>query len=520
MSTWLRCHITACFRPGDRVNSTLERHTWGFASVLLLLFLACCTIEDLHIKMWNDEILTLYVAQQVSPVEIVKATKEGMDTTPPLYPIIVSAMRSIVRPDALAVRLPSTLGFASMLLCVLAFCRRRMSAVYAFIAALLAAIACSFYATEGRSYGMVLGCAAGALLCWQVAAECKPRVLWLTLLGLLLMLATALHYYSIFLLVPLGLGELVRWRSLKKPEVTIMIAMAPALAVLALHYPLIAGARKYLPHFWPPGIASWSQIPGFYLQFSLIPAGMIVMAFILLGIADSTKSRSLASQVATTPRTFPIHEWVAIVTLALMPIAVVVISKYTAHVFVFRYALWAVIGLAIVTASVLCVTSGEQRLIGPAALGLVLAICVTQQALGLRQAPALRQGEAARRALQSLPDRSEPIVIGYGHAFMELSYYAEPRLRERLVYPLSRGLDLRYKGFDLDFFLLSALRHRTRLHVVDLDAFLRSTPRFVLVVYPTDYLPRYLLAAGYRLTPTSSEPMPILYEVEAHGAGR
>ena len=144
-------------------DSSLELHFWRYASIFVLLVLTCYLGQDLRIKMGYDELFTLHMAQQGSPVEIVKATFEGMDASPPLYPIIVAPLLHILRQDALVVRLPSTLGFAAMLLFVLAFCHRRMPAVYSFIAALLAGISSNFFATEGRCYGLVLGCAAGAL---------------------------------------------------------------------------------------------------------------------------------------------------------------------------------------------------------------------------------------------------------------------------------------------------------------------------------------------------------------------
>jgi hypothetical protein len=391
------------------------------------------------------------------------------------------------------------------------FCRRRMPAVYAFIAALLAGIACNFYATEGRGFGMVLGCAAGALLCWQTAAGSKPRVLAVSLLALCLVLMIALNYYSIFFLAPMALAELVRWRTLKKElDLAIVCAMAPALVVLAVHFPLIAAARRYLLHHWSS--ASWRQIPDFYVRFSLVSLAAILVAVTLRGFSESS-----GESVPRKP-VLPLHEWVAIGALALMPVGVVAVSKYTTHVFVFRYALWAVIGFAILTAAVLRLTSSSQPLIGLAMLGLLMPVIIIQQFSDLREGSGLRQGEAVWRELRCLPDGSEPIVIGYNHVFMELSYYAEPRLRRRIVYPLSRSLDLRYKGFDLDFLNLSALRQRTKLPIVDLDTFLGANPRFILAAHPEDYLPGYLLSAGYRLVPMSSAATPILYEVEAPGS--
>jgi len=506
----LREHGHAFSRAGERIGYALDGHFWRYAAGFLLLFLVCSIAEDLRLKMWNDELVTLYVAQQGSPREIIQATQEGMDATPPLYPIMVSAILPTVRPEALAVRLPATLGFTAMLLCILAFCRRRMPAVYAFIAASVAATICAFYATEGRCYGLVLGCAGGALLTWQSAIEDKRRVLWLSLLALCLTLATALHYYSIFLLIPLSLAEFVRWRRRRQPDFAVFAAMLPALAVLALHYPLIAVGRRYLSHFWAPGIATWRQLPDFYLQFALIPAAVVLVGLIARAIPrDQPRDRSAGTPV------LPAQEWVAIGALALMPIVVIALSRYTTHVFLARYTLWAVIGLAVVSASLLCVTAGRQPLIGATVLAVMLGTVVTQQVLRLHQPPVLRQGEAIRRALQSVPDGPEPILIAYNHAFMELSSYAEPRVRQRLYYAQSRSLELRYRGSDLDYLLLSARRQRTKLHIVELDNFLEANPKFVLAARAEDYLPQYLAAAGYRLLPLSPRTALGLYEVEA-----
>ena len=126
--------------------------------------------------------------------------------------MIVAQTLPVVKPEALALRLPATLGYCAMVLCLMAFCRRRLPAVYAFVAALFACDALLFNSTEGRGYGIVLGCAAGALLCWQMAAEGRRRALTVTLLAFCLALMTALHYYAIFFPVPLAVAEIVRCR--------------------------------------------------------------------------------------------------------------------------------------------------------------------------------------------------------------------------------------------------------------------------------------------------------------------
>jgi uncharacterized membrane protein len=457
--------------------------------------------------MWYDELFTLYVARQGSPSAVVRAALDGVDATPPLYATIVSCLLPMVRHDALAVRLASTLGFVAMLGCIMAFCHRRMPARYAFLAALFAATACGFYATEGRAFGLVLGCGAGALLCWQRAADRSPRFLAVTLLAVFLMLMTALNYFSIFLLFPLGLAEIARWREHGRPDLAVSAALASAPAVLALHLPFIVASHRFVGHFW--ATASWRQIPEFYLKFALIPIAAVLLAWLIRGFSNSPSGP--ARLVLRR------YEWVAITALSLTPIVIVAVSRYTTHVFTFRYALWCVIGIAIVAAALIREISDAQPRVALGFLVVLLAILVGQQGLAIREGMDLREAGALLRQLQSEPGGTEPIVVGYDHAFMELAYYADPRLRSRIVYPLSQSLDSQYKGFDLDFFNLSALRSRTNLPIVNLDEFLRENPRFVLAAHPKDYLPSYLQSIGYRLVALNPGQAPPIYEVEAPG---
>ncbi len=503
MSTYTHVCNPSQIRQDDGLDSSLARHFWRYTTIFLLLFLCWSLVQDLRLKMWYDELFTLYVARQGSPVAVVRATLDGVDATPPLYAAIVSCLLPILRHDALAVRLPSTLGFAGMLACILAFCHRRMLARYAFLAALFAATACGFYATEGRAFGLVLGCAAGALLCWQRAADRSPRLLALTLLAVSLTVMTALNYYSIFFLFPLGLAEIVRWRQRDRPDFAVSAAMASALVVLALHLPFIRASQRFVGHFW--STASWRQIPEFYLKFAVIPIAAVLLALLLRGFSDSPHKPARLM--------LPRYEWVAITTLSLTPIVIIAVSRYTTHVFTFRYALWCVIGVAILAAALI-----DRNLDGQpkAALGLLvvlLAILLGQQGLAFREGTDLREAGGLLRQLQSQPHGTGPIVVGYDHAFMELAYYADPMLRRRIVYPLSQSLDKRYKGFDLDFFNLSALRSRTSLPIVDLDEFLRENRQFVLAAHPKDYLPSYLQSKGCRLIALNPGQTPSIYAV-------
>lgn len=497
------CHLSE-IRPERSVGSTLERHFWRYITLFLLVFLCWSLIQDLRLKMWYDELYTLHIAQQ-GPSEIIRGDMAGMDTSPPLYPILVSFLLPVVGRDALAVRLPSTLGFVCLLVCILAFCRRRLPAAYAVLAAMFVATSCLFYATEGRCYGLVLGCAAGAFVCWQRAADGGRRLLTVTSLAILLMLMTALHYYSIFILIPLGVGEITRWRKRRKPDLAVLGAMSSTVAVMAVHLPLVMKGGKYAAHFWSP--ASWYQAPEFYLKFALLPLSAIIVAALVGGVRAWHKR---------PPRALSSHEWAAIAALAAAPVVVLAISRYTTHVFVYRYTLWSVIGIAILAACLIRISLAAQPKVAGSLVVVLLGVLVAQEFLAFREATDLREGEALLRQLQLVPISGAPIAVGYSHAFMEMAYYAEPELQARIVCPVDRQLDLQYKGFvDLDFYNLPRLNRRNSLRIVDLKGFLATNRSFILAAHPKDYLPQQLRSSGYRLTALNPDQSPPIFQVDA-----
>jgi Dolichyl-phosphate-mannose-protein mannosyltransferase len=502
-------------RVSDKINAALERHFWFWAVLFVVLFLASAIVKDIRTPMWIDELLTLHMSQQADAAEIVKATLDGADGAPPLYAMIVSAILPVVRNEALAVRLPSTLGYCGMVICLLAFCRRRLPAAYSMAAALLACYVCRYYSSEGRCYGVVLGCAAGALLCWQFAVEERRRILVIPLFAVCVALMTALHYYSMLFVVPLFLAELVRWRTSRKLDWGILAAMAPILLVLGVHYPLIAANARLAKHYNSP--ATWQRIPEPYEWYFVKILGMCILPVGVLAVCST-----MSDDRSAKPPTLIPPEWVVSCAFSLMPFFVVVLSHYTTHVFLSRYVLWAVPGFAVLVAALLCRAALGRTVVGVSLLGLLVALGALDEARYLRhirERPALRQAEVVRQALTLLPDGTEPIVVVDAHWFMELSYYADSRIRERLVYPVSRDLELQYSNKDIDSLVMTGLSQHTKLHIIDYDAVVAAQPRFFLAANTP--LPWDLIQAGYRVVrvgsgfPYFSEP--VLFEVEAPG---
>ena len=501
---------TALSRLADRINASLEEHYWRWAFIFLVALFAFSIAKDIRQKMWLDELLTLHMAQQGGPAEILRATKDGSDGAPPLYAMVVASYLAVFRSQSLAVRLPATIAYCAMVLCLLAFCRRRLPAIYSFVAAALLCDACLWYATEGRGYGIVLGCSAGALLSWQVATEDRRTGLAVTLLAVCLALMTAVHYYAIFFLIPLLFAEMVRWRRSRKVDYSILVATLPALLVLAAHYPLIRAWQPAQAHRCLP--AAWSQIPEFYLHYFLPLWAVFLSAAIALGIFSDLRDFRIARPTGILP-----HEWAAIAALSLIPLLMVATSKYTTHVFVHRYAVWAVIGIALLFSGLLSFLANQQNTVGLIVFCVLLVSLATQEIRALCTTPVLQRGEAVLSELETLPNTQELIVVANAPAFVELSYYAEPRLRQRLIYPVSRDLELRFTHCDTFALLMLGLSRHTSLHIADYDAVVGEHPSFLLAAESDDYLPQHLIAAGYQLTPLNPGSPPVLYAVRAPG---
>jgi hypothetical protein len=487
----------------EKVNASLERHFWRWAAAFVLLFLVASIARALRTTLWFDEFFTLYLARLSGPGEIIAFN----DASPPLYSIIAHGLLPIVGNEALAIRLPSILGYCAMLLCLWAFCRGRLPAAFAFAAPLLTFERGLFFATDGRPYGLVLGCAAGALLCWQMAAQGRRRALTLPLLAASLALMVALHYYAIFFLAPLALAEIVRWRATGRPDFPVWVAMVPAVLVLGLHYALFVAGQDYGANFWAQ--PSLGAIPPFYERFLLPPLILGALAFL---IAVLFTGRSAAPNTQKT--IFASHEWTAIAALVLLPPLVIVVSMYTTQAFFERYLLWTVIGFSVLGAAGLAAAVRGRPVAGVALIIISIAAMARLEVGPLFGPSILPTAEGMRRELNALvKDGPEPIVVANAHAFMELSYYLESPARERLVFPLSRDLDLKYRGFDTDALTLGPLSRHAPIRVRAYEELLAENKSFVLAGFEHDYLAHHLAHAGYRVTPLRDATT--LYRVQA-----
>jgi hypothetical protein len=144
-----------------------------------------------------------------------------------------------------AVRLPGTIGFLLMGVCLMSFVARYTSALWGFIAVMFVLLSGAYpYSAQARPYGLILGFAACALLCWQSTAEERWRKLALVGLSTSLVLAFMTHYYALLLFFPIVVGEAARTWAQRRIDWPVWAAIVVAVPSLLVVCPLLSRSLK------------------------------------------------------------------------------------------------------------------------------------------------------------------------------------------------------------------------------------------------------------------------------------
>jgi hypothetical protein len=473
------------------LEAFVEKYYWAVGSGLVGAIFIYLLYKDMRLHLWLDEIFTLYMVRLGSVSEIIDATRNGVDLTPPLYNVLAHLLLPIA-PESLAIRLPATIGFSAMGVGLLWFLHHRLPALCAFVAVLLAYQLAFPYGTEGRPYGLICGIAALSLACWRQAAEGRNRLLSVSLLALFSGAMAALHYFTVFFAACLLLAELVRWRGSGKFDTAVWLAvLAPIALVLALYYPFIVAARQKTVHFW--GTAHL----GFMIELYATPAAALLVAFLGAAFLPAAGSRR-------APVAMPAHELAAIVAIAIVPVVLIVLFKVLALGFVLRYVLWSVVGISALTAFLLNFFGQGRPLLAAVVLAGLAAYVGVVEARSMARIDELRTTQPDMVALSKLPPSDEPILVTSPVASVELWFYASPELRTRLIYPDCPELDLKYLGYNAGTIGLEGLARISPLKLERCEAVLSNRKPFKLVVgneKGDDYLVRVLASQGRAVTP-------------------
>ncbi|ULA64058.1 MAG: PMT2 domain-containing protein [Nitrospira sp.] len=465
----------------ETVRDVCERR-WGLLlGVFSLVYFAAASVLAMRKPMWNDELFTYFIAQAPTLSGIWAALLTGADQSPFPFYVLSRWSMFLFGVNEWALRLPEIVGVWVAAVCLFLLVNRRSSALYGFMAMLCLLVTnAHFYSYEARPYGLVLGFAAIAWVCWASAAEGKERP-W-SLLGVWggLSAAVCSHYYAVFVFVPLGIAECVRLYRTRRPDWSLWVAIVGGLLPLGFLWPLIQQARGYSRGFW--AIPSWKGIPDTYSTL-LMPAPLLFM-LLLIGagaVAYLQQGKSARTPAPALPA-IPDHEWGAALAFAALPVIGVAITLCTTGAFTARYALPMVLGVSVLVSLALFRLCNGRALLG--VVGGILTV-VGFAMLTVRAVPytAASAVDPVAEFLTASATDELPIVISDPHNFMMLAHYAPGGLSSRLVYLADPDASLRHMGHDTMDRGMIDLNPWFRMNVKDSRAFQQSRDRFFLYVH-------------------------------------
>jgi mannosyltransferase len=457
---------------------------------------------------WNDELYTYYIAHLPTMSDVWAALMARGEQMPPLSYVPTRVMIDWFGSSHIAMRVPEMAAFWVMSACLFIVLARRSTGFPALCAAAFPLVTMAyFYAFEARPYALVLGASALALLCWQSAAMERRRSLAVVGYGASLALAVCSHYYGAFVLGPFVLGEAVRLFERRRPDWPVWTATALSVVPLAFHLPLIRAGADYSGAFWSP--PQWLNLPAFY-EYLLAPAIVPVTAVLLLALTAAALGHAREGP-SREPR-FPLerYEVAAALGFLLIPLVAILIAKLATGAFVNRYALPAVIGLAVLAGAGVGTAFRNQPVMRLAAAACLAGWFVLAQArewleptghsVPFSQASVDRPAEWIAAAGQP----RLPIVIADPHTFTVLWYYSAPEVRERLVYAADPQLAMRHLGHNsVERGMVDLVKPWFGMNVVAFERFSQEHDRFFLYgdfvrLAFLNWIPSELRARGMR----------------------
>lgn len=483
----------------------------------LLFWIVTCAIAATKLLDF-DELATYYPAALPTATETWRFFANGYDTHTPLASLAVRACVAIFGHNPIAIRLPVIFCYWFMCVCIYGFVSRRCGKVYGAAAMAFPAI-CSvyFYATEARAYGILLGSAAAALLCWQRASERNPhRAGWIAGLGLAVAVSVSVHYLGVLLLICIFSGEVRKTISSKRIDWPLILVVGLCAMPLLMFVPMANAARhNYAGSYWSrPHLG---DIENTYRSMLTLAFAPLLGGLILWGIVALFRRRSVAQA-----RQLPAHETVAAITLALLPLYALPVA-YLIGAFVPRHILYTVVGITISLAFLAYRSSHGDRLLGTALLIVFVAWFALKAPALVRAHISESNGWLMGRAqpfentawMPGIRDSSLPVAVTPAVFFLQLQHYADPAVKARIFYPLSAADALRYDATNTGDLNLKYLNRITPIQVPAYATFVSANPHFLVCAETTNptWLIRKLLDQGATLRLIMRQETYFLFDV-------
>ena len=465
-------------RWAQRLELLLEKRRNLFLGAATLLCLITFT-GYAHVKApWMDECLEVTIARLPLP-EIWSVLRAGVQVDPPMLHGILHYLFRIFGESFWLARTPAIVGFSLLCLCSSLIVWRHSSSLYGAAAFFLPyATFARTWGMDARPYALMLGFSALTLLLWdRINDKPRPGIGLRTAFTLSLAIALCCHFYSVFLLLALAAGELVKLALRRRLDWMIAISAAVALIPYALSTPIVvSSARVFMKHYFYR--ASFSNLYTFYgLMTATLPfAGLLIVLLLTLvftgrrfqfaildGLTDSVRALLAATGV-----------------FLLVPFMGYAAGALVTGFFVPYNHMMAVMGI-ILCVPLLAYLSGGSRAAG---LCLLAVFGLHGLFLSARGISGLTRKEVAYPRLEGvrklLPEPTADLVISSSVHF--LPYYIQSRQEppNSLLYLYDFEKPLEEFDNDTGDLVMARLRGHTEARVESFDEYVASHRRLYL----------------------------------------
>jgi hypothetical protein len=475
--------------------------------VTLVVFLCVLVLADLGnslaTPLGHDELFTFYISQAQTWKDLLVQTRR-IDLNPPLSYALTRLSLCLFGEGTLQCRLPEIAGFALACASLFGFVRRRAGAAAGLLAAaLLFASRAGDLNILARPYGLMLGFATLALLCWQGSLLATTRR------GALvqnLLLATALaalllsHVFGLIAWGALVCGELTQAFERRRLDRSRTLALLLPLLACATYKPLLAshGLSVFPAAFQPTG----EDIFNFYIQH--IDRELIVLgptAFVVVVVAGKKWLRGSQRFFLSRP------EWVVVAVFLAAPLALILRLMLAHEAYFDRYGVIACIGVAILFTALLMYWVNNRA--GVCVIAAFLALTISSRTVTAVSASVEAQifrhtdPVLAPSHLDMLTDPALPLVDASGLTFVEMQRREPAALLARTYYLTGGDAAIRYAHATIfEGMAWEADHFKFASSVESYPEFIAEHPHFYVLGtfdYPEDWLLRKLLADQARI---------------------
>ena len=462
-----------------QLETRIEHHPRWYLFLFSFFFFGTTIPIAIVREMWLDEFITLYTVRFRDLSHLWATLKTGVDLNPPLYHLIVRTSEKLLGESALALRLPSLIGYWVMSLSLFFLVRRRTNALYGVAAALLPFLTVTYeYSFEARPYAIVLGCCPLALLCWQAVIDGRRRKLALAGLALTLAAANCNHYYAILLAFPLAIGELVRTIQRRKIDWAVWCTFAFGVVPVLVFLPLVKSGmvphKSAYDHIWnkPEVSFLWET------YWAILGAAVFPVVAVLGWFA--VRSCSEFQRAGDEKYSVPAPEIAAGLSLCALPLLAYGLAVSYVGMITWRYVLPTAAGIAIIVAFG-CYRASRGRLSAALALVVItLAWATVHVGLAARRQVEERERFAARDSEGIVRSLGLPVVVQDGLLALPMNYYASPDVRVRMLFPVDLDDVRRYEAADTPERIMAIGKGTFAMPIEDFSQFRREHKEYLV----------------------------------------